>query len=131
MSAIGGPGGIGGPKGPLGPDSPDNLEGPDVQGGPDGPEGASEASQLAGPEASAPGTEAQPVGGVAEAGDLERLAADLRAGKLTAHEAVARLVAQMADAETLPPADRAELRELMTDLIASDPHLGALVSRLG
>lgn len=123
MSAIGGPGGIGGPKGPKGPNGPDAPEHLEGAHGVDETQGISEADELSGPEASAPGTRAQAV-------DIDRLVADLRAGKLTPREAVNQLVAQVADAETLPVAERAELRELMTDLLANDPHLAALIGRI-
>jgi hypothetical protein len=103
MSTIGGPGGIGGPKGP---------------GGPEGPEDVGDVGDVS------------DVGDVARTGDLDAIAADLQAGKLTPHEAVDKLVDQIANGTDLGPADRAELRELMTDLVANDPHLGALITRL-
>jgi hypothetical protein len=103
MSTIGGPGGIGGPKGP---------------GGPEGPEDVANVGDVA------------DVGDVAPTGDLDAIAADLQAGKLTPHEAVDKLVDQIANGTDLGPADRAELRELMSDLVANDPHLGALITRL-
>jgi hypothetical protein len=103
MSTIGGPGGIGGPKGP---------------GGPEGPEDVGDVADVS------------DVGDVAPTGDLDAIAADLQAGKLTPHEAVDKLVDQIASGTDLGPADRAELRELMTDLVANDPHLGALITRL-
>lgn len=128
MSAIGGPGGIGGPKGPGGPDSPDNVEAED---GVDQPHATSEATTLSRLDAPAAGAAAAPTGAASATSDIDRLATDLRAGRLTPREAMDRLVAQMADTDTLPPADRAELRELMNDLLGNDPHLAALVGRLG
>ena len=106
MSTIGGPGGIGGPKGPTGPDAPDDV-------GDVGDVGADHAVDAT--------TRAAPTG------DLDAIAADLAAGKLTPHEAIDKLVDQIAGSDELAPSDRAELRELMSDLIANDPYLKALV----
>jgi hypothetical protein len=103
MSTIGGPGGIGGPKGPKPPDDVGDV-----------PEVAAE-----------PGVEA--AHGTSE---LDAIAADLSAGRLTPHEAVEKLVDQIASGTELGAADRAELRALMTDLVANDPHLGSLITRV-
>lgn len=108
MSTIGGPGGIGGPKGPSGPT------------GPDGPDDVAEAGEIHDASAAAP----------ASASQLDAIAADLEAGKLTPHEAVDRLVDQIASEAELPASERAELRALIGDLIANDPHLGSLINRL-
>jgi hypothetical protein len=116
MSTIGGPGGIGGPKGPKGPDGPAGPDGPDDVSGPD----------VAGTGAASGVSGAGPVG----ASDIDQIAADLAAGRLTPHEAIDKLVDQIAGTDDLAPADRAELRELMADLVANDPHLAALVGRL-
>ncbi len=114
MSTIGGPGGIGGPKGPGGPGGPEGLDGPD---GPDGPD------ELDAPDASAAPDAAR------AAGDLDALAAEVAAGRLSPHEAIERLVDATAGPE-LGAAERAELREILTDLVANDPHLAALAGRL-
>ena len=106
MSTIGGPGGIGGPKGPKPPDDVAELD--EV----------------------APQQPASEVAATTGTSDLDAVAADLAAGKLTPHEAVEKLVDQVANGTDLGPADRAELRALMSDLIANDPHLGALITRL-
>src|SRR5438552_5211021 len=103
MSSVGGPGGIGGPKGPGGVDRP---------GGPD------EVAELAEPERAAAAT------------PFDAIAADIAAGRLTAHEAIERMVDQIAGDQQLPAADRAELRELLTDLVANDPYLASLVGRI-
>lgn len=102
MSTIGGPGGVGGPKGPGGPDAPD---GPDEIGGPDGA------------EAAAPG-------------EFEAIAADVAAGKLTAQEAVERMIDEIAGHQDFAAADRAELKELLGDLVANDPYLAGLIGRI-
>jgi hypothetical protein len=110
MSSIGGPGGIGGPKGPNAPP------------GPDGPDAADDVAEVAQPKAEA----AQGVGQA----DLDAIASDVAAGKLTPREAVDRLVDQIAGSDVLDPADRAELREIMSDLVANDPHLQGLIGRV-
>jgi hypothetical protein len=109
MSGIGGPGGIGGPKGPSGPE------------GPDGPDDVGDVSD---------------VGDVARAdqagptGSIDKLAADVAAGRLTPQQAVDRLVDEIAGTQALDASQRAELREMMADLIANDPNLAALVGRI-
>ncbi|HET9990068.1 MAG TPA: hypothetical protein VFQ65_16170 [Kofleriaceae bacterium] len=117
MSTIGGPGGIGGPKGPKGPDGPD---GSDSTGGPDGPD---KLSGGRGPDA------ASATGATGQA-EIDAIAADIAAGKLTPREAVDKLVDQIAGTDVLDPADRAELREMMADLVANDPHLQGLLGRI-
>lgn len=114
MSTIGGPGGIGGPKGP---DGPDGVDGPDELGGPDGA-GAADATRDVGATTAAHG-----------ASDIDSLAAEVAAGRLTRQEAIDRLVEATAGPE-LDAADRAELREMLTDLVANDPYLGALANRI-
>ena len=114
MNTIGGPGGIGGPKGP---------------GGPEGPSESSEISHTSHTHdvvGEAPIEQAQ---GAGPANDIEALAAEVAAGRLTPREAVDRLVDATAG-PGLDAAERAELRELLTDLVANDPHLGALIGRI-
>jgi hypothetical protein len=104
MTSIGGPGGIGGPKGPAGidaADGPDELEGPEA---------------TAGPQAAA------------STSDIDALAADVAAGRLTPHEAIDRLVD--ATAAGLDATERAELREMISDLVANDPYLSGLAGRI-
>jgi hypothetical protein len=108
MSTIGGPGGIGGPQGPEGPHGPPKIEDiEDVTGG-------------------APVEQAQ---GTARASDVEALAAEVAAGRLTRREAIDRLVEATAS-PGLGATERADLRELLTDLVAHDPYLGGLVGRI-
>lgn len=101
MSTIGGPGGIGGPKGP---DGPDDVDGPDEAVGTESADAATGAM-------------------------VDQLAADLAAGKLTQREAIDRLVDATAGPE-LGAAERAELRELLADLVANDPYLAGLGNRV-
>ena len=109
MSSVGGPGGIGGPKGPSGPT------------GPDGPDDVGDVGDVGHVDA-ARATKA--------AGELEAMAADIAAGKLTANEAIDRLVGEIAGSDQLSGAEQAELREMLTDLVANDPYLQSLVNRL-
>lgn len=111
MSGIGGPGGIGGPKGPDGPSGPDGPDGPDGIDGPDGLDGVSGAD---GPESTA---------------DIDRLAAEVAAGRLTPREAIDQLVEATATPD-LSPTERAELREMLADLVANDPYFGGLANRV-
>lgn len=104
MSSIGGPGGVGGPKGPSGPDGPD---GPDATGG----TGATRGT-----------------GATGATGGLDAAMAQLRAGQLTPREAIDRMVDDAGAG--LGQAERAELRELIVDLVANDPYLSSLVGRV-
>ena len=108
MASIGGPGGIGGPKGPEGPDGPDAIDGVD------------DVAAEAGVERAA---------ATGRAADIDALSAEVAAGRLTAREAIDRLVEATATPD-MDPAERAELRELLTDLVANDPYLGALANRV-
>ena len=107
MTTIGGPGGIGGPAGPRQPGGPSEIA--DVAGDP--------SIEAAGAAAAEPTT------------DIDALAAELAAGRLTPREAVDRLV-EAAAGPGLDAAEAAELRELFNDLIANDPHLRALIGRI-
>ena len=111
MTSIGGPGGVGGPKGPEGPEGPEGLDGLD------GTHGADAAAQT---------TATSQTGATS---DIDALAAEVAAGRLTPREAIDRLVEATAGPE-LGAAERAELREMLTDLVANDPYLGALAGRI-
>jgi hypothetical protein len=65
------------------------------------------------------------VGGI----DVRPIADEIAAGRLTPREAIDRLVDATAG-PGLGAAERAELRALLTDVIANDPVLGALVGRI-
>lgn len=123
MSAIGGPGGIGGPKGPSGPSGPE---------GTDEVADAADAGEVDAARATRAANEPVEVGAAHAAkaiGGLEAMAAEIAAGKLTANEAIERLVDDIAGTEQLGQAEQAELRELLTDLAANDPYLQSLVGR--
>lgn len=112
ISGAGGPSGPGGIGGPEGPDGPDEVDGADAVGGGAAASGAARTA------------------GAAGADPIDQLAADLDAGRITGDQALDRLVDQ-----ALPPdlaiGDRDELRAMMMDLVASDPHLAQLAARLG
>ena len=109
MSTIGGPGGIGGPKGPGGPGDVDGAgETGDV--GDVADVDTAGATERVGPS------------------ELDALASDLAAGKLTPREAIDQLLAKAGVG--LPQAQQAELRELITDLVANDPYLARLAGRV-
>jgi len=107
----GGPGGGFGPKGPDGPDGPPDLDVLD---------------ELDAPAGDAPVEQPREA---ARASDIEALAAEVAAGRLTQREALDRLVEATAG-PGLDAAERAELRELLTDLVANDPYLGGMVGRI-
>lgn len=109
MSGIGGPGGVGGPKGPGGPT------------GPDGPDDVHDASEVG---------DVTDVAGTAPAGNIDKLAADIAAGRLTPQQAVDRLVDEIAGTQDLGESERTELKQMMQDLIENDPNLAALVGRI-
>lgn len=95
---------IGGPGGIGGPKGPS---------GPEGPEGVDDVAE-------APAT--------GEAKGLDAAMAQLRAGQLTPREAIDRMVDEAGAG--LGQTERAELRELIVDLVANDPYLSSLVGRI-
>src|SRR5437660_1438150 len=104
-SGISGAGGAGGPKGPT-----------DV-GPTDEPDAAAEAGTPLEVRAAAGGAPVEDTAGI------DRIAADLDAGRITGREALDRLIDEAVPGEMeLDAADRAELREAMAELIANDPH---------
>ena len=109
--SVGGPSGIGGPQGPGGPTGPE---------APDGP-GAADAADAVDSAATVEHAE--------NAADIDRLAADVAAGKLTPKEAIDQLVEATATPD-LSPAERAELREILADIVANDPYFGGLANRV-
>lgn len=114
MSGIDGPGGIGGPKGPQGP------------GATDGASGVDSTSQLERADAAqgARGAEA-----ASDTADIDALAAEVAAGRLTPKEAIDQLVESTATPD-LSPAERAELREMLAELVANDPYFAGLANRV-
>lgn len=108
MSGIDGPGGISGPKGPTGP------TGPDASDGAEGVDGAQEAGAA---------------DAVSDTSDIDALAAEVAAGRLTPKEAIDRLVESTATPD-LSATERAELREMLADLVANDPYFAGLGNRV-
>ena len=109
MSTIGGPGGVGGPKGPGGPS--------DV----DGPDGIDQLDDVGSLDST---TAARAADG------LEAMAQEIAAGRLSPREAVDKLVDEIAGTESLGATERAELRDLLTDLVENDPYLQSIVGRV-
>ncbi len=121
MSSIGGPGGVG-PKGPpTGVSAEPTL----------GQAPASAAERALQSEHAAAVQQAQGAHGAqgAQLRDLDALASEVAAGRLSPRQAIDTLV-EAASAD-LAPTERAELRELLTELFANDPHLRGLVGSLG
>ena len=58
------------------------------------------------------------------------LTAELAAGRLTSREATREVIDRMVSVAGLAPAEQAELRELLTDLVTNDPHLVGLIGRI-
>jgi len=102
MSTIGGPGGVGGPK---------------------GPDDVADAAEIEGADRSTATT------ATSTTSDVDALAAEVAAGRLTPQEAIDRIVDGTV-ASDLGPAERAELREMLVELIANDPFLGTLANRV-
>ena len=57
-------------------------------------------------------------------------AVEIAAGRMTPREAVDKLVDEIAGSDQLGASERAELRELLADLVANDPYLQSIVGRL-
>ena len=112
--SIGGPSGLGGPQGPAGPSGPGGPDGPDGPVGPDGPDDLGAAGAVDQADSTA---------------DIDRLAAEVAAGRLTPREAIDHLVEATATPD-LSAAERAELRELLSDLVANDPYFSGLAGRI-
>lgn len=60
---------------------------------------------------------------------LQALAGAVQAGQLTPHAATHALVEDIAAGGEFDPTRRAELVELLTDLVTNDPYLAARVGR--
>jgi hypothetical protein len=111
MSSIGGPGGIGGPKGPTGPSGADAVD---------------DVDDVADVHA---GTAIDSAAAARAADGLQAMAGEIAAGRLTPREAVNKLVDEIAGTDQLGATERAELRELLTDLVENDPYLSSLAGR--
>jgi hypothetical protein len=65
------------------------------------------------------------------ASTIEALAAEVAAGRLSSREVTRELIDRLVEtAGGIGVAERAELRELLLDLVTNDPTLGGLVGRL-
>ena len=116
-SGISGAGGAGGPKGPTDVGATDEPEATPVS-------DAGTPLEVHAARAAAAGD--------VDTGGIDRIAADLDAGRITGREALDRLIDEAVPGELeLDEAERAEMREAMAELIANDPHLAALAARIG
>ena len=61
---------------------------------------------------------------------VDTLAAEISAGRMTPNQAIDVLLDQAAGPD-LPVQQRAQLRELLTDMLANDPHFAELTRRVG
>jgi hypothetical protein len=118
INRSGGPGDAGGPKGPGDVGDVGEAEAPVEAGAPLEVHAAHAARAAA-------------AGGI-ETAQIDRIAADLDAGRISGREALDRLLDEAVPGDlALGEAERAELREAMEELIAHDPHLAALAARIG
>jgi hypothetical protein len=125
-SGIPGSGGPGGPGKPGGPGSVDDVGDAEATVESGAPLEV-HAARTAATGGAATGTHA-----VGDTSGIDRIAADLDAGRITGREALDRLIDEaVPDEVELGPEDRAELREAMRELIANDPHLQTLAARIG
>jgi hypothetical protein len=123
ISGSGGPGGAGKPGGADAPGGVDDAEASVESGAP---------LEVHAAHATAAGGAASSTHGVGDTSGIDRIAADLEAGRITGREALDRLIDEaVPDEAELGPQDRAELRDAMRELIANDPHLQALAARIG
>jgi hypothetical protein len=71
----------------------------------------------------------------AEASDpLTRIAEEIAEGRVSRDQAVERIIAETLDSEIVraaPSEVRAEIKEMLDALVATDPHLQSLVRNLG
>jgi hypothetical protein len=114
--------GSGGPRGPGGTQGPADAAETDSVNETEGPVEAGQPLEVHAARAAA-------VSGI-DTGGVDRIAADLDAGRISGREALDRLIDEAVPGE-LDDAERAELREAMADLLASDPHLAGLAARIG
>lgn len=120
MTGVGGPGGVG-PKGPI--SDPTAAEAADEVGGNEAA-ASSEATSQAGQAGAA-----QRASIAAGLHGMDALAGEISAGRLTPKQAIDYLVD--AAGAGLEPAEQTQLRELLSDLFANDPHLKNLIDQLG
>lgn len=94
------------------------IGGPGGIGGPKGPSGPS------GPDDIAEAADAPAVSGK----QLDAMVAALKSGQLNPQQAIDRMVDDASAG--MGQAEKAELRELIVDLVANDPYLASLVGRI-
>jgi hypothetical protein len=127
MTGIGGPGGVG-PKGPTSA-SPDLAEPGDVSGAAsDRTAGATTTQGATAAQRGEAAGQAQRSAAATGLRGMDALAGELASGRLTPQQAIDYLV-EAAGAQ-LDATERAELREMLGDLLANDPHLRSLIDNL-
>ena len=121
-------------SGPIGPsDGAGGITGPSNV---DNSAEAGEVAELTGGRdvgelaATSAGRQVDGAAAVGAARDVEQLAAAIDAGSVSPSAALEQLIDGSISSD-LSAAQRAELRELVIDLAASDPHLASLLARLG
>jgi hypothetical protein len=114
--------GIGGAGGPSGPGGPGGPSGP-------GPVDPADRAEDAGASDAAGQASATEGSGSIDTDAIAQLAADLDAGRITPEQAMAKLVDD--SVAGLPPAEQAELRGMMEEMIANDPYLSGLLGTGG
>lgn len=123
MTAIGGSGGVSGPMGATG------ATGPSATDAADDLDGATGGARIDRPETTGRAGRLDAAAHVTDTGEIDALASDVAAGRLTRDEAIDRLIEATAS-NGLDVSERAELRELLGDLVANDPYLGGLIGRM-
>jgi hypothetical protein len=114
-------------------DRPGGPGGPSGTGSPTGPAGADDPADVVRAAGGDRAGQAVGVGGLdraAGADPMVALAAELDAGRISPDQALARLLDEGLGAD-LDPAQRAELEELFSELLANDPYLAGLARDLG
>lgn len=123
MTGVGGPGGVG-PKGPI--SDPAAADAADEAGG---SEATSASTATSSASSSSQASAAQRASLAAGLHGMDALAGEISAGRLTPKQAIDYLVD--AAGVGLAPEEQTQLRELLGDLFANDPHLKSLIDQLG
>ena len=120
MSGINGPGGPTSPSGPAGPT--DSAAAADSAADTSATNFADQVRSASANSTTAATTSAP--------SSVDTLATEISAGRMTPNQAIEVLLDQAAGPD-LPVEQRAQLRELLTDMLANDPHFAELTRRIG
>ena len=121
MSGINGPGGPTSPSGPAG--SPSGPAGPTDSAADSSATNFADQVRSASADSTTAATTSAP-------SSVDTLATEISAGRMTPNQAIEVLLDQAAGPD-LPVEQRAQLRELLTDMLANDPHFAELTRRIG